>query len=322
MATRARGGERAGGYGRRRRRGGGNCRSGDGSGSLLAFGLNYYGGLGNATTNGTLNPNPTPALVTLPGQIGTVTQIAAGGNHSLTVTSSGQLYAFGFNSYGQLGNATNNGTFNANPTPVPVTLPGQIGTVTQTASGANYSLTVTSSGQLYAFGLNYHGQLGNATGNNTTAANPTPTLVGLPGQIGTVTQSAGGTNHSLAITSSGQLYAFGHNHSGQLGNATNSGTDTPNPAPALVCAAGSERPGHADRSRRQSQPDGDLQRPALRLRPQQLRSALHGLNPRELPKPHPLLQPESDPGSLIALPASPARRHCEHRESSITSSGE
>lgn len=78
-----------------------------------------------------------------------------------------------------------------------------------------------ATGQLYAFGDNSNGQLGNATNNGTDNANPTPTLVGLPGQIGQVTQLAAGDGHSLAVTSAGQLYAFGDNRYGELGNATN-----------------------------------------------------------------------------------------------------
>jgi alpha-tubulin suppressor-like RCC1 family protein len=204
------------------------------SGQLYAFGYNADGELGNTTNTGTNNPTPTPTLVTFPGEIGTVTQIAAGSFHSLALTSSGQLYAFGYNAQGQLGITTNSGTANANPTPMLVALPGQIGTVTEIAAGAYYSLAVTSSGQLYAFGDNLYGELGSATNSGTGTPNPTPTLVGLPGQIGTVSQISAGGDHSLAVTSSGQLYTFGSNAYGQLGSTTNSGVATANPTPTLV----------------------------------------------------------------------------------------
>ena len=212
------------------------------SGQLYAFGENGYGQLGNATNNGTVKANPMPALVTLPGASGPVTQIAAGYDHSLALTSSGQLYAFGKNLFGQLGNATNNGTVKANPTPALVTLPGASGPVTQVAAGFYFSLALTSSGQLYAFGENYVGQLGNATNNGTNNPNPTPALVTLPGASGPVTQIAAGHDHSLALTSSGQLYAFGENLFGQLGSATNNGTSNPNPTPALVTLPGASGP--------------------------------------------------------------------------------
>jgi alpha-tubulin suppressor-like RCC1 family protein len=204
------------------------------SGQLYAFGYNDFGQLGTATNSGTGTPNPTPTLVGLPGEIGPVTQVAAGASHSLVVTASGQLYAFGLNTFGQLGSSTNNGTGSPNPRPTLVTLPGETGPVTQVAAGTHHSLAVTASGQLYAFGLNEFGELGSNTNNGTATANPTPTLVTLPGEIGPVTQVAAGTDHSLAVTASGQLYAFGINVFGQLGSATNNGTDNPNPTPTLV----------------------------------------------------------------------------------------
>jgi alpha-tubulin suppressor-like RCC1 family protein len=208
------------------------------SGQLYAFGDNQYGQLGNATNNGTEEPNPTPTLVSLPGASGAVAQIAAGREHSLALTSTGQLFAFGNNQYGQLGNATNNENSNPNPTPVAVVLPGASGAVTQIAAGALHSLALTTSGQLYAFGDNQYGQLGNATNNGMAKPNPTPALVTLPGASGAVTQIAGGGSQSLVLTSSGQLYAFGDNQYGQLGTATNAGMAKPNPTPALVTLPG------------------------------------------------------------------------------------
>jgi alpha-tubulin suppressor-like RCC1 family protein len=204
------------------------------TGQLYAFGSNTYGQLGIATNSETGKPNPTPALVSLPGASGPVTQIAAGGYHSFALTATGQLYAFGLNLYGELGSTTNIETTKANATPALVGLPGASGPVTQIAGGLLHSLVVTSTGQLYAFGFNFYGQLGSTTNNGTGKANPTPTLVTLPGASGAVTQLAAGQEHSLAVTSTGQLYGFGSNAYGQLGSATNSGTGNPNPTPALA----------------------------------------------------------------------------------------
>src|SRR6202011_5378324 len=153
------------------------------------------------TNNGTFNANPTPTLVTLPGATGPVVQVAAGYEHSLAVTSAGQLYAFGLNHDGELGNATNNGTSNPNPTPTLVTLPGATGPVVEAAAGEYQSLAVTSSGQLYAFGMNYYGELGSPTNNGTGNPNPTPALVTLPGATGPVVDAVAGQYFSLAVTS-------------------------------------------------------------------------------------------------------------------------
>jgi alpha-tubulin suppressor-like RCC1 family protein len=202
------------------------------SGQLYTFGENGSGQLGR-TAN--IEPNPTPTLVALPGATGGVTQVAAGAGHSLAVTSTGQLYAFGYNRYGQLGSATNNNTSNPNPTPTPVSLTGATGGVVQVAAGQYDSLAVTSTGQLYAFGVNTLGQLGNATNNKNFEPNPTPTLVTLPGATGPVVQAAAGSVHSLALTSTGQLYAFGYNSSGQLGTTPST---EPGPAPTPVTLLG------------------------------------------------------------------------------------
>jgi hypothetical protein len=112
------------------------------------------------------------------------------------------LYAFGQNVFGELGSSTNNGMGTANPTPTPVTLPGEIGPVTQVAAGSDHSLAVTASGPVYAFGSNEFGQLGTATNDGTVNPNPTPTLVRLASGTTIDTVAKGdGANHSLAIVS-------------------------------------------------------------------------------------------------------------------------
>jgi alpha-tubulin suppressor-like RCC1 family protein len=221
------------------------------SGDAYAFGYNYHGQLGNSTYiegNGPHGWNPVPALIVLPGQVGPVVQVEGGGDFSFALTESGQLYAFGENTFGQLGNETNINqiTGKANPTPTLVTLPGQNGPVVEVAAGVLHTLVLTESGQLYSFGGNYDGQLGRET---TPApgkwANPTPTLVTLPAQEGKVVQIAAGRNSSFAVTESGQLYAFGENRYGQLGFEENSGpgpdpSENDHQTPTLVALPGDE----------------------------------------------------------------------------------
>jgi alpha-tubulin suppressor-like RCC1 family protein len=207
-------------------------------GQLYSFGGNSEGQLGSMSNLGTTNPNTTPEPVSLPSATGGVTQVAAGSDFSLTVTATGQLYSFGDNFYGELGNTTNNGNASANWMPTLVTLPGATGPPVQVAAGQFHSLALTASGQVFAFGLNSHGELGNATGNNTQNANPTPTLVTLPGATGPPVQIAAGTGFSLVLTSTGQLFTFGENSNGQLGNSNHIGTTTANPSPSLIALPG------------------------------------------------------------------------------------
>jgi hypothetical protein len=157
-------------------------------------------------------------------------QVAAGFSHSLALTSTGQLYAFGSNEFGQLGIPANSGTANPTP-PTRVSLPGASGPVTQIAAGAFHSLALTSTGQLYAFGKNSAGQLGTDFGSGSP--NPRPALVSLPGQAGAIVQIAAGASDTLLVTAAGRLYAFGANEAGQLGSMTQFGTSAANPIPAV-----------------------------------------------------------------------------------------
>jgi alpha-tubulin suppressor-like RCC1 family protein len=217
---------------------GAQAASASSAGELLAFGENGSGQLGLEGAAQTSTPTP----VALPGASGAIVQLAAGGDFSLALTASGQLYAFGENEYGQLGNARNNGSESANATPALIGLPGATGRIVQVAAGADHSLALTATGQLYAFGDNRYGQLGNATNDGADAANPIPALVSLPAGSGQTTQIAAGAAYSLALTDTGRLYAFGENEYGQLGDATNDGSEAANPSPAPVSVPGGGRP--------------------------------------------------------------------------------
>jgi hypothetical protein len=167
-----------------------------------------------------------------------VVHVAAGASDGFAVTSSGQLYSFGANTFGELGNAKNLLTFTPNPEPGLVTLPGEIGPAIQVASGLDHTLVLTASGQLYSFGENVAGQLGYEQNSGTEEPNQVPEPVSLPGASGPVVQIAAGGLHSLALTASGQLYSFGYNRYGQLGRPANSGTSEPTPLPGLVALPG------------------------------------------------------------------------------------
>jgi alpha-tubulin suppressor-like RCC1 family protein len=211
------------------------------SGQLYAFGENSYGQLASARDNGSETPHPAPALVQLPGATGPVVQIAAGADHGLALTATGQLYAFGDNRYGQLGTAANDGVDAANPTPSLVSLPSGAGQTVAIAAGAAHSLVLTDTGRLYAFGENRYGQLGLAASSGSEAPNPAPAEVELPAAAGRPVAIAAGAQHSLVLSASGQVYAFGANTYGQLGRAANAGSEAPDPAPvevALPSAAG------------------------------------------------------------------------------------
>ena len=186
--------------------------------SLLGWGQDSYGQLGNGATTATQS---TPVAASLPS--GTeVTQVAAGYDHSLAVTSGGGVLAFGHNGTGQLGN----GSTTDSDTPVNVALPSGT-SVTQAAAGDGFSLAVTSSGGVLGWGDDEEGELGNGEVSGSPVTSPV--TVSLPSGT-SVTQVAAGTDDfGLALTSSGQVLAWGDNLFGQLGNGTTTSSDTPVP---------------------------------------------------------------------------------------------
>lgn len=201
------------------------------TGQLYTFGDNDFGENGYAADP---NPHPTPTLVTIPGAVGRIVQVAAGSNSSLALTATGQVFGWGDNNFGALGNSTNDNTDTANP-PTQLTFPGQSGSVTQIAEGYDFGLASTSSGQLYTWGANSQGQLGFTPNSNP---NPTPTLISLPGATGAPAGVYAGDSYSAATTTGGQLYTFGDNDFGEMGNSINSGTSNPNPTPTPVSLPG------------------------------------------------------------------------------------
>lgn len=213
------------------------------TGGLYSFGSNRFGQLGRAANSGSETPNPAPERIALPGADGPAVQVAAGAEESLVLTSTGQLYSFGGNRFGQLGRAASSGSETPNPIPAPVALPGASGPVVQIAAGAQHSLALTSTGQLFSFGANRFGQLGRGAGIEATGPNPEPAQVAVPGLSGRIVAIAAGGYHSLALSSSGQIFAFGRNDEGQLGSTANNGSERANPVPtAVVLPGASARP--------------------------------------------------------------------------------
>lgn len=183
------------------------------AGTLYAWGDNDAGQLGIGSLNGYF---PTPAPVHLPA--GTViTSAGAGQSHSVAATSTGQVYSWGYNKVGQLGD----GNAVATTAPVLTSIPGGVSIAT-VAAGFKQSLAVSTTGVAYAWGSNTNGQLGVGTTKNVMV----PTAVQLP--AGVVASSvAGGDSHSLVLTTAGAVYAAGLGSSGQLGDGLLTQSATP-----------------------------------------------------------------------------------------------
>lgn len=181
-------------------------------GKLYAWGDNFLGELGDGGTNN----SSTPVVVSLPVGV-TPTAIAGGGGAGYAIGSDGHLYAWGFNTYGELGNnTTNNST-----TPVLVDLPQGV-TAKAITAGGGFAHAIGSDGNLYGWGLgDTGGQLG-------LGAESSLVPIEVPLATGVQPTAIADNIHTgYAIGSDGHLYAWGYGLAGELGNGSESGNFSP-----------------------------------------------------------------------------------------------
>jgi alpha-tubulin suppressor-like RCC1 family protein len=166
-----------------------------------AWGNNTNGRLGNNTIETTSSP------VSVVGNI-SWKQLSAYG-HTVGVSNSKIAYAWGPGGSGQLGN-------NSAPLGIssPVTVVGGITNWSQVSAGRLHSLGITESGVAYAWGSGANGR----NGDDTIVNRSSPVTV--VGGITEWSQVSAGSNHSVGLTLGGDVYAWGLNTYGQIGNNT------------------------------------------------------------------------------------------------------
>ena len=123
------------------------------NGTVWAWGRNDKGQLGDRKTYNYTNE---PVKVSLPDNT-TIESIAAGQDHSLALDSGGNLWAWGDNTYKQIGNSKI--VENMNYCTMPVKVENLIN-IKEISTGAYHNLALTQDGKLYGWGSNKYGQLG------------------------------------------------------------------------------------------------------------------------------------------------------------------
>ena len=174
---------------------------------LYAWGYNGYGKVGNGTSGGNVL---TPHKVA--GIDGNIKEVITIGSTVYVLTDTG-LYAWGDNSYGQVGNGTSGGNVHT-----PHKVEGIEGNIKEVITSGLTVYVLTDTG-LYAWGYNGYGQVGNGASGNYV---PTPHKA-VEGNIKEVITS-GLTVYVLTDTG---LYAWGYNSSGLVGNGTTETVLTP-----------------------------------------------------------------------------------------------
>jgi alpha-tubulin suppressor-like RCC1 family protein len=190
---------------------------------IWTFGRNRVGQLGSVPPNTTI---PSPMH-----EARHWVAVSAGGEHTLALTDEGEVYAWGSNVDGQLGDGTTTDSI------LPVRVAGLTG-ITLISAGGSYGLAYRASdGALFGWGSNARGEIGQDV-SVTGSASPLP-IAG----VGKVTALAAGNAFSLALATDGTVFAWGDNLLGQLGATGVDERSTPDvvplAGPAIAIAAGS-----------------------------------------------------------------------------------
>eukprot|EP00762_Andalucia_godoyi_P006478 ANDGO_02934.mRNA.1 Ultraviolet-B receptor UVR8 len=171
-------------------------------GKIYSWGLSDFGQLGHGSRENLHTPR---VIDDMRGLI--IRHLSVGSKHCVVVSENGDLFSFGLNEYGQLGDGTVQAAMR------PVHVGEKLGKkFVQAACGEIHSLALTDSGQVYAWGGSSLGQLGlGDTGNQLS-----PRLVEPLSHV-FITSICAGSGHSAAISDDGRVYIWGWGEHGQLG---------------------------------------------------------------------------------------------------------
>lgn len=203
-------------------------------GNLWSWGNQASGRLGNAST---ANVNIlSPVRVKLgAGNFDSAIAVAGGYDHSVVLDDQMQVWAFGENGSGQLGNNSSSDS----GVPVRVlqsTTSGHfLPLCIDLDAGENFSVALTTSHEPYTWGVQSTGRLGNGVNSSSAQRFAQPVERGdVPGglPLTNIANVAVGNSHGMArefhaiesVGSTGRVWGWGQNHVGQLGRGDTSGT--------------------------------------------------------------------------------------------------
>ncbi|HEV8267269.1 MAG TPA: hypothetical protein VGR00_03515, partial [Thermoanaerobaculia bacterium] len=182
--------------------------------TVWAWGWNMFGQVGDASYND----------AHVPVQVANLTSIKALGGrgyHSLALDTNGDVWCWGLGTSGQLGDG------NTSTSNIPLKVQGLGGAAAAVTGGYVTSFALMPDHTVRSWGGNNNGQLGNGS---PAAYSATPvTVMGLAN----VAQISAGWKHVLAVTMTGDVYAWGLNLNHELGYGGTMDSHVPAQVPGI-----------------------------------------------------------------------------------------
>jgi alpha-tubulin suppressor-like RCC1 family protein len=183
------------------------------SGGVQCWGFNAAGQLGAKTADichGIYDLSCSLVPVNVEGLDEPISAVAAGLSHTCALTAAGAVKCWGGNSEGELGLGALDNEF---PHP-PTTVVGLESGVVALDAADHHTCAITDVEVVKCWGSNTSGQVGDGSRETRTR----PVAVELPGN--NVVAISAGAFHSCAVTKDGDVYCWGANDSGELGDGT------------------------------------------------------------------------------------------------------
>ncbi len=167
-----------------------------------------------------------------------VRAVAAGVYHTVGLLEDGTVWAWGYNSTGQLGNGTRDATG------IPVQMAGgeqgdeHLEGIIAVAASFESSYALCEDGHVWACGWNVYGQLGAGLRASSAGGHPDIHRVLIEAEetvpLEGITAIAAGAYHALARSDADEFFSWGHNGFGQLADGTVQDRDRAVPVSALA----------------------------------------------------------------------------------------
>ena len=192
-------------------------------GTVWSWGQNNNGELGLGNTTEYSEPQQITDIKEK------ITDVKTGYYHSIALTEKGEVYTWGYNGNGQLGNGTREDSL------VPVKVTG-LENIAKIDAYKYITIALTQNGEVYVWGsgygakpvkLNFTRKIIDVSGNLVLAENRKAYNLDETKSYGKdLIKVVAGYNHYLGLTSDGEVYAWGSNSYGQLGNGNNTSSST------------------------------------------------------------------------------------------------